>query len=520
MMMITTTMKTTPRRSPHKGPRRSGFTLTELLIAVVVLVAIILAVSKIFSTTSDLVGLGEATADVLQEKNAIDRQLRNDLERMTHEGVFAIRCIGVRNDAYLTQQGRLLNPALPPNAEIRSDQLVFFANGAESTRTFQPGEGLNQKGQSAVSRIYFGHAFQLGEQGAAADYNGGDARAYDPVPGGEPIYPWSFQVNAVRTSYDFAGSANTFNTTDAGSVRLPPIDARGWLLARQAVILADDGSDASGGNDPTEYLDQTTTAYSIFLLDEDLGETVFPIMQGRVDGAVTQMNDVRRQILFDSSGNARTWFEQQDRILGETPFTLGGLVYHPRGERIAPGMGRVDQALTAHVMGTACSSVKIEWTYDRGVGQIVDRNGFITSDVNGNPLTGFDYDGTEPRPWFGLPDYGADGNPDPGEDVILFADLENFAIQYDVPAIFPRNVERTFNYPAAGLRFYEAVFGYNQGQAIDRTVGRPTENMGFTPWPSALRITLTLHDGDTKLEAGETIQFIVNLPDRAEPAIF
>jgi len=93
--------------------------------------------------------------------------------------------------------------------------------------------------------------------------------------------------------------------------------------------------------------------------------------------------------------------------------------------------------------------------------------------------------------------------------------------QYDVPAIFPLNVERSgFDYPTAGLRFYEATFGFNQDDAIDRSVNRPTEPMGFTPWPSALRVTLTLHDGDTKLESGEVVQFIINLPDRSGPAIF
>ena len=38
----------------------------------------------------------------------------------------------------------------------------------------------------------------------------------------------------------------------------------------------------------------------------------------------------------------------------------------------------------------------------------------------------------------------------------------------------------------------------------------------YTPWPSALRITMRLLDRDNRLGSGWTYQFIVDLPERKQ----
>ena len=43
-------------------------------------------------------------------------------------------------------------------------------------------------------------------------------------------------------------------------------------------------------------------------------------------------------------------------------------IRYPRAERIAPSVDRVDHALTRHVLASACSEVRIEWTYGDGTG--------------------------------------------------------------------------------------------------------------------------------------------------------
>ena len=69
---------------------RRAFTLTELMVAVLILIVVIVACSKIFGTVSGVTGLSQAGADVLQEAAAIERQIRSDFARLSREGFFAI----------------------------------------------------------------------------------------------------------------------------------------------------------------------------------------------------------------------------------------------------------------------------------------------------------------------------------------------------------------------------------------------------------------------------------------------
>ncbi len=151
-----------PPAARRAAPPRRAFTLTELMVAVAVLVVVILAAAKIFGTASKVTGLGQATRDVMQEAAAIERQIRADFARLSHEGFFAIHCVAVPNDVhYSVTLPLLLNPNLPREAMIRADQLVFFTTGVEGTEVFADSAGSNHKQQSTAARIYYGHAFQL-----------------------------------------------------------------------------------------------------------------------------------------------------------------------------------------------------------------------------------------------------------------------------------------------------------------------------------------------------------------------
>src|SRR6185503_7868346 len=115
-----------------------------------------------FGTASQITKIGQATASITQEAAAIEQQIRADFERLSQEGFFSIHCVAVRNDVKGVN-APLLNPNLPPTATIRADQLVFFTNGISSMQTFRLTQDGNKKPQSAFSRVYWGHAFQLGE---------------------------------------------------------------------------------------------------------------------------------------------------------------------------------------------------------------------------------------------------------------------------------------------------------------------------------------------------------------------
>jgi hypothetical protein len=523
------------------------------MIAVALLVGVLLAVSKIFSTTSQVTGIGSATADVLQEAAAIERQIRADFRKLSYDGVFAIRCVAVPNDIHYTvDRPLLLNPNLDRDAILRCDQLLFFTNGAQAVQTYQIGQYSNKKGQGTATRIYYGHAFQIGDLGESFD--GSAYTAHDPL---DRVYPWtdsSFPtdgpINMVRTEFQ---GGNLFNWSSAGQIDLPPRDARTWLLARQPVVLVDDDATLPSDQSKTDYLQQVLSAYSIFLWEPLLGNN-FQIFQGRVDAAATQLNDIRRTILnVDLSGDPysnpeygkpQPWMnpsvadDQRDLIADQ-------LLYYPRAERYPPSMHRVDQALSNHVLGTACSSIAIDWTWEERTGEIRDALGnvlwtglgFDNSDLPDLPAGSQ----TREQPWFGMPGpqalLGGDILPDYRRGVGAYGDPEyqnlddgtstdNYFWAETIPIIDPpnveghlNNIERVYN-PLPGVVVYEAIFGYNQDRPLqtdpsDPNFGNPDLDMGYTPWPSAVRITLTLHDPEGRLENGREIQFVVNLPRKA-----
>ena len=90
-------------------------------------------------------------------------------------------------------------------------------------------------------------------------------------------------------------------------------------------------------------------------------------------------------------------------------------------------------------------------------------------------------------------------------------------------AIDPYAIDREF--PTFGSQppyeEYWATFGLNQDQPslpIPQGSGatlsyRPDPS--FTPWPSALRITMTINDPEGRLEQGQVYQFVVEIPEQA-----
>ena len=91
-------------------------------------------------------------------------------------------------------------------------------------------------------------------------------------------------------------------------------------------------------------------------------------------------------------------------------------------------------------------------------------------------------------------------------------------------AINPLAIERPtpFCSGSPGILQYRAFFGFNQTEPRDifdvdndgdvREIG--VTDVGYTPWPTAVRITMTIHDPKARLTNGRTFQFIVELPER------
>jgi hypothetical protein len=540
------------------APRRCSvvvraFTLTELMIAVIVLVVVIIATSKIFATASHITAVGQATASLITEAATIQQQMRDDLAKLTPEGYFAIRCVAVRNNYRhlppLDDPGApLVNPNLPSSAWIRADQLLFFAAGVESVQTFRGGEGTDHRSQGTISRVYYGHAFQLPN---ALPFGG--SRAHDPAmvsptaqAATSTMTPWfwnpSSPIPMYGTLFNLAGGDGVNNyERDSGST-YPSIiasqpTATHWLLARQAIALLDDDQNNADANAKTVFLAETATARSIFL---DPGPGYYfgwsrEIRNARLDAAASLPNEIRRMVTMTSMTGTpvpRPW-----RVTSGPPSQrdiISRSLYYPRGEREAPSMHRVDQALTNHIISGACSSFIIDWTYCDGVGSLdKDHDG----DVDGD---GLDSPGVlvllnQQQPWFGMPAMeGPQGQPPPTS--FGWPDQKRgtrpFVDWWEVPpnnhAIFPENIDGSPSpqTPNAPAYVYEAFFGYNQDKPYngdmnppvpDAHVGIPRPTVGFTPWPSAIRVTMTLHDPGSKLENGRAFQFVIDLPRLVRP---
>ena len=482
---------------------RRAFTLTELMVAVVVLIVVIIATSKIFGTASQITSVGTATANMMTEAAAIERQIRDDIAKLTRDGFFAIRCVAVQNDVH--GGGILLNPNLPPDAMIRADQLVFFANGVESSQSFRMGQFSSRKGQGIASRIYYGHAFQLPE-GAGVTLTGTDiAQAHDPVAltgGANAIPPW-YRGNAAMLRIKFAPTSDpaVFSAASPSSINGTQPEARKWLLVRHPVLLVDDDVNDAFHSSKTQYLEEVTSARSIFWQLTPAAPWGFSreVRNGRVDAAASDLNEIRHFVQTGSpinGGAPDPWIpDQRNRIANVGT----GAIYYPRAERKSPSMHRVDQALTNNVISGGCSSFVIDWTYENGVGFVDNGLGTlpgvtITSDIE--------------HPWFGMVDPGRGVKP----LINHVSDGGPVAIPNPTPLV-PASIETLAN-PAPDVFTYDAIFGYNQNVPLNAAGNpwAPGDPTAYTPFPSAIRITMTLHDPEGKLEGGRQFQFVIDLP--------
>jgi hypothetical protein len=192
--------------------------------------------------------------------------------------------------------------------------------------------------------------------------------------------------------------------------------------------------------------------------------------------------------------------------------------------------------LTAPVLAPNCSSFKVEWTWDDGVGRTWGVSAPSVTATGREELGMFVPRGAT-QPWFGLNDpilgmgasqvrpvsnmtnfwqNGAYDLQRGSVDAPLVRDPDDFAVVCPVEGAI-NNAEGAPIWRTSSLqgskRVYHAVFGFNQenpGEINPFAFGRGP----YTPLPSALRITLRLHDPLGRIEGGRDYQFIVELPKR------
>lgn len=508
---------------------RRAFTMVELMVAVSLLLVVIAATSKIFSTASKVASIGEANTDVLQETGAIERQIRTDISRIDFDGMIVIQCVAVGNNIHQLSNpaAPLLDPSRAATAVIRADQLLFFAKGMQDSVRFSGGQDLgpgNGLARSALSRILYGHGIQLPDLVPE-----GPTQTLRPDPVGfdsGPLVPWSFDPVQDGPSLDYeywigGGSGKTNGTQP---------EARDWSLARQAVLMADDGgsrtlfqqqSPVYGPNSATSLFDQATLHQT--LMDGALSPNP-DLVNSRVDVTSMNLDDLRRIVAPIGS---LTWRQRAINGFFGSPAAFGQVGGYVRSEKRSPSMHRADVMLTTPTLASNCAGFMVDWTWSAGTGRTLLTLGGATV-----LFPGFTPSPLAATPWFGFPDsqipatqtdslrgvttlteyrdnnLDGSGNPAFVQLPILPEAIEGIATTLPVPVIKPFGL-------TVPVTVYTAVFGFNGDSAIYTSLsGAPVANQDFTPWPTAIRITMTLHDPDKRLEQGRSVQLIVELPRR------
>ena len=530
-----------------------AFTLMELMVAIVVLLAIMVAAGRILSTTSAVSAAGRATSELLQQAVAIEQQFREDIEKISPEGFFGIHSVAVANN--VRGDFFLLDDSEPAEAIIRCDQLIFFTESVASPMLNRG--STDYAGQGLASMLYYGHGLRFPQLEGMRDHNGDGTveESDDPIILRDNIEgvitPWyegpidvevRLYPDGQTERFDLEGTTYISNGTQPSSAQ--------WTLCRQAIILGDDDQSESGDDQKKAYMNNGVSTHTIFPWDpriigvfEGNGPTYTQVMQGRIDLAATQLDDIRHSVLQQVEAQnepARVWRNPNSNDMDQQEL-IASLFRWPRVEPYSPTMNRYDQILMMHAIAEGCVSFKIEWTYDEGVGE--------NTDINGVWFPGFAYADNWPQPWWGdanrvdpddpanlgiafetLREYyeNANGNPfdwnddEVGNDDAL-TDVAAPLINYDLiePSFGFDDGNNVVQVPVineVGVSEYWAIFGYNADQPFSEDgftwLNDPSLGWQYTPKPSALRVTLRLLDRQNRMGGAWTYQFVVNIPER------
>ncbi|MEY5060825.1 MAG: hypothetical protein RIS45_746, partial [Planctomycetota bacterium] len=418
--------------------RSAAFTLTELLIAVGVLVVVITAAAKIFSASSKVAAVAEANADLIQTATAIESQIRADFANIPKNSFMVIQQVEV--NAFGQTQTPTVDPSLG-TAEIRADQIAFFTRGVRQTTQYTGSQESNSSNgvattwtaESAVARIYYGHgviAPSLPLSTGPFSYENSNAS----------VVPWK------------GGRVELERWTDGASQgvgNIPLTRASNWPLVRLSTLLASDGLpttvDGAGAATnttlPVYGAASVNASVSLFAnrairlnpLATKYPNTYAPLWtSGRVDIVKWQPDDLFSQMAFQSDAQqgiqgipfirqpfGSPWGGPSSRLrmiqtlanwaAPATTATQGNganelFVSYPRVEKAAPSSAKADVMLTAPVLAPNCSSFKVEWTWAHGVGRSFGGSSSGNPPQGGESIGMFIRTGTPvpAQPWFGM----------------------------------------------------------------------------------------------------------------------
>jgi hypothetical protein len=257
------------------------------------------------------------------------------------------------------------------------------------------------------------------------------------------------------------------------------------------------------------------------------------VASGRLDITASELDDIRRNVCWSwedlgldpDIDNVDRPLVQSSPLVRKDDLLDSMFEGYPRAERIAPSMKSLDQMLSNSVLAGNVSDFRVEWTWEDGVGR--DFDAVSASFPNGIAGT---VESNSQQVWFGLDNEAVNYISDYEQPV--YSALNNFLYTGDLNSE-PNNIEAIYE-EDDGVSRYGAVFGYNRDRGFLRggddqpiTSGDPPELLfydtygseeggvnTYSPWPTALRITMRLNDPRNVIEGGRVFQFVVPLPQQ------
>lgn len=190
---------------------RRGFTLIELLVTIAAVAVLSLGLAQIFAVTGRTVSAGRRLSNLTAAANVLERQLREDIAKLTREGFLLIR--NERTSTTIANAG-----SAPDTKRLRRlDELVFFVNGQFSSVRLSP---LDQRtARASAARVYYGHGLQ---------------RSPDNLGDPERLALKFDDDNAMAPKFGKAPGSDV--SAPAGTTN-PNQYAGDWILARQLTLL-------------------------------------------------------------------------------------------------------------------------------------------------------------------------------------------------------------------------------------------------------------------------------------------
>lgn len=379
--------------APAALPRRTAFTLAELVVAIGVLLLMLSLAGQVFNLTIQSTGQATALTHISQQLRALERTLRDDLAAV-QPGESLIVIQGNPVDAYWTSQGREADPdrgspgggpangyphVADPEREVelpsKPGELVPVLPRADMLMLFTSREAnsyVNPEVTSNVQQVVYGHA-ELGDYVAVATPPT-EPTCDDPV---STARTGAYQFQRLREA---SGAKDLFPLDSKGYPSLTTeceVPASQWHLARRSVLLMPTAAPPGSPGAPSALVWPTNT-----LADDRLLRNESDIIWNfNYDSAVLKPKPgpgPALPVVFPLNG---CW-QPPPAILGTTSATASTVLI-PRS-KLDPAPPALCANRLGHYLLPNCASFKVEWSLN-------PRSDFVSGRLDsGNEILWFD----------------------------------------------------------------------------------------------------------------------------------